>query len=51
MLYILVVILFSGKAVVIERDGLTEFDCRANGERLVETGQAALFACFERVDA
>lgn len=50
MLYVLVIVLFSGEAVVIERDGFTAADCRATGERLVEQVTAALFQCFERVD-
>lgn len=51
MLYVLVIVLFSGQAVVFERDGLTEAACHAVGERAVASGQAATFTCVERVEA
>ena len=50
MLYVLVVILFSGQAVVIERGGLEADACRAAAEQLVASGQAAIARCFERID-
>lgn len=50
MLYVLVVIMFSGQAVVIERDGLDAGTCASIGKRFIDTGRAANFACLERFD-
>lgn len=51
MLYVLVVILFSGQAVVVEYGGLDAEICRAAAEQLVDSGKAAVARCFERADA
>lgn len=51
MLYVLVIVLFSGQAVVFEHSGLDEHTCRAVGEQAIASGQAATFACLERADA
>lgn len=51
MLVVLVIIMFSGQAVVIEREGLDAGTCASIGQQFIDTGRAATFACLERFDA